>query len=124
MAEKCDLCLWNQGSGGGGGSSGGVMVLHEAFNEQLGYFALDKTAGEIEAAIKSGAIVFIVNDIEEDGKEDYVTQQITTMQKDETAEFVYTFIAALTIYDSDAGMWVIEPYLYQAETANDYPFGN
>ena len=50
--EKCDLCLWNQGSGeggGGGAGGGGVLALH--FNTQTG--ALDKTWQEIYDQIET-----------------------------------------------------------------------
>lgn len=56
MAEKCDLCLWNQGSGegggggGGGSSGGGVLVVHMQYDTETQIGTLDKTYSEIANA--------------------------------------------------------------------------
>ena len=57
MAEKCDLCLWNQGSGGGGG---GVLVVHDVNG------TLDKTWQEIVNALHTQEVLMFVT-TEEDG---------------------------------------------------------
>ena len=72
MAEKCkcDLCLWNQAASGGGGSGGGsllvTLTMTENQEEKGGAKAVgtdtytitaDKTAGEIQTALKTGICV-------------------------------------------------------------------
>lgn len=56
--DKCDLCLWNQGSGGGGGSSG-ILVVHVVEIEGTDNVRLDKTWQEIWDAQTAGVIVAI-----------------------------------------------------------------
>lgn len=44
---------------GGGGSAGGVLVVHDIYDEQTGTESLDKTLQEIYDAMYGGTVVFV-----------------------------------------------------------------
>lgn len=44
---------------GGGSSSGGVLVVHDIYDEQTGTETLDKTLQEIYDAMSGGTVVFV-----------------------------------------------------------------
>jgi len=102
------LLARNAGSGGGGG--GGVMYVVETINEQTDVATLNKTAGEIIAAINQGAWIVIVQSD---------TWPINT---DSPGEYFYASYVATVGYAD--GVWIISTEAganYAAAALDDYP---
>lgn len=60
--EKCDLCLWNQGSGGGagggGGGSSGFTLLRATYDSDQYKYVLPVTAAELFTLMSSSTVAF------------------------------------------------------------------
>lgn len=102
--DKCDLCLWNQGSGGGGGSGGGVLALH--VDTQTG--ALDKTWQEIYDQVNAGTFCFVIYHFNYDGITGLGLDVVTSIEDQTSMGNGYVVIFASNT-------------VYTAQTQNDYP---
>ena len=85
---KCDLCLWNQGSGGGGsGGGGGLVVLQGTLNDDPTGVLLSNTYAEIYAMLQTGPVAVNCPDLD-GGDINYLLLTSATL-----SEGVYTVIS-------------------------------
>ena len=108
MAEKCDLCLWNQGSGGGGGGGGSSGVLELHVDPQTG--ALDKTWQEIYDQVSAGVFCFAINHFSFDGFTGVDQIFVTSVEDQTQAETGNGYV-----------VFFYGGTMYSAQTPNDYP---
>lgn len=137
MAEKCDLCLWNQGSGGGGSSTlsgltdvdisnpsnGQTLVYNStsgkwengagggvlALHENPQTGALDKTWQEIYDQVNAGAWCFVIYPFNYDGLTGLSLASVTSIEDQTSMGNGYVVICSTS------------SVTFSAQTPNDYP---